>query len=130
MKNKMKMIFTAALAVALTASRALADTAPAGKPMPPLRARTRIPSATMASLFGDPVIAKGKGVEVKQSALDELVLGLKSAAAARNEPIPPQQLPGIESPGAQPIDPDTNCLLQKATDADKAVGQAKAEEIN
>jgi len=55
------------------------------------------PAATMASLFGDPVIASGKGVEVKQSALDEVVLGIKSAAAARNQTIPPQQLMGIES---------------------------------
>jgi peptidyl-prolyl cis-trans isomerase C len=119
MKTKMKLIFTAALAVALTTSRANADTAPAGT-----NATT---SATMASLFGDPVIAKGKGVEVKQSALDEVVLGIKSAAAAHNETIPPQQLLGIESQMLNRLI-QIQLLLQKATDADRAVGQAKAED--
>src|SRR6516164_8953806 len=99
MNNQMKLIFPAALAAlilgagsALAAANtsstnaASADVNPAGTP-----------PATMTSLFGDPVIAKGKGVEVKQSALDEVVLGIKSAAAARNQTIPPQQLMGIES---------------------------------
>jgi peptidyl-prolyl cis-trans isomerase C len=119
MKTKMKLIFIAVLAVALTASHANADTAPVGT-----NATT---AATMASLFGDPVIAKGKGVEVKQSSLDEVVLGIKSAAAAHNEPIPPQQLLGIESQMLNRLI-QIQLLLQKATDADKAVGQAKAEE--
>jgi len=82
------------------------------------------PSATMASLFGDPVIAKGKGVEVKQSALDEVVLGIKSAAAAHNQTIPPQQLMGIESQMLTRLI-QIQLLLQKSTPADKVVGQAK-----
>ena len=81
----------------------------------------------MASLFGDPVIAKGKGVEVKQSALDEVVLGIKSAAAAHNEPIPPQQLLGIEAQMLNRLI-QIQLLLQKSTAADKAAGQAKAED--
>jgi peptidyl-prolyl cis-trans isomerase C len=120
MKTQLKMISTAALAVALTASRALADTnAVAGT--------NASPSATMAALFGDPVIAKGNGVEVKQSALDEVVLGVKSAYAARNETLPPQQLLGIESQMLSRLI-QIQLLLQKATPADKAVGAAKAED--
>ena len=112
MKTKMKLIFSAALAVALTASRTLAATAPAATNPPP-PARMRIPSATMAALFGDPVIAKGKGVEVKQSALDEVVLGIKSAAAAHNETIPPQQLLGIEGQMLNRLDPDPVAVAKR-----------------
>src|SRR5260221_9579081 len=84
------------------------------------------PAATMASLFGDPVIAKGKGVEVKQSALDEVVLGIKSAAAAHNQAIPPQQLMGIESQMLTRLI-QIQLLLQKSTPADKVVGQPRAK---
>ena len=126
MKTKMKLIFSAALAVALTASRALADTAPAATKSATAGTNTTA-SATMASLFGDPVIAKGKGFEVKQSELDEVVLGIKSAAAAHNEPIPPQQLLGIEAQMLNRLI-QIQLLLQKSTAADKAAGQAKAED--
>ena len=86
MKTKMKLIFSAALAAdcdrLLRArrrpTRASTNAAPAA---PGTNAN---PDATMAALFGDPVIAKGKGFEIKQSELDEVVLGIKSAAAARN----------------------------------------------
>ena len=41
---------------------------------------------------------QGQGrLKIKQSELDEVVLGIKSAAAARNQTIPPEQLTGIES---------------------------------
>src|SRR5580693_1957109 len=131
MKTKMKLIFPAALAVALmTMSRANAVTSDSTMltPIVTNSAATdnnATPSATMASLFGDPVIAKGNGVEVKQSALDEVVLGIKSAAAARNQTIPPQQLMGIESQMLNRLI-QIQLLLQKSTDADKAAGAAKA----
>ena len=122
MNYKMKLFFSAAVMMALmTASGARAATAPATP------ADTNAsPSATMASLFGDPVIAKGNGVEVKQSALDEVMLGIKSAAAAHNENIPPQQLMGIESQMLNRLI-QIQLLLQKATDADRAEGKNKAE---
>lgn len=119
MKTKMKMIFSASMIVALTVSRANADTAPA-------KDTNAASSTSMTALFGDPVIAKGKGVEIKQSALDEVVLGLKSAAAAHNETIPPQQLTGIEAQMLNRL-VQIQLLLQKATDADKAEGKKKAD---
>jgi parvulin-like peptidyl-prolyl isomerase len=121
MKNKMKMIFPAVLATALmTLSSAQADT----NPTAPTTNTTA--AATMTSLFGDPVIAKGNGVEIKQSALDEVVLGIKSAAAAHNETIPPQQMLGIESKMLDRLI-QIQLLLKKATEADKAIGKTKAE---
>ena len=122
MKTKMKMIFPAALVVALMTLSANAATAPASTNA----VATDASSTSMTSLFGDPVIAKGKGVEVKQSALDEVVLGLKSAAAAHNETIPPQQLMGIEAQMLNRL-VQIQLLLQKATDADKAEGKSKAD---
>ncbi|MGH7994108.1 MAG: hypothetical protein ACREDQ_11365, partial [Limisphaerales bacterium] len=40
-------------------------------------------NATMTALFGNPVLARGKGFEIKQSDLDEVMTGIKSAAAMR-----------------------------------------------
>lgn len=81
----------------------------------------------MAALFGDPVIASGKGVTVKQSALDQIVTELKGAAAQQGETIPPDQMISYE---ARALDQmiDVQLLLQQATDADKAVGASKADE--
>jgi peptidyl-prolyl cis-trans isomerase C len=80
------------------------------------------PTDAMTSLFGDPVIAKGKGFEIKQSALDQIMVGAKGQAAAAGQQLPPDfevralnQLITIQ------------LLLQTATDADKVVGQADAE---
>jgi peptidyl-prolyl cis-trans isomerase C len=116
MKTKMKLIFPAMFAAALmTFSTAQADTAPG----------TNAP--TMASLFGDPVIAKGNGVEIKQSALDEVVLGVKSNAAAQNQTIPPEKLVGIESTLLNRLI-QIQLLLQQATDADRVIGTEKAHE--
>jgi peptidyl-prolyl cis-trans isomerase C len=80
----------------------------------------------MASLFGDPVIAKGKGFEIKQSELDEVVSGIKSRAAMQGQTIPPEQLLGFE---AKMLDRliQIQILLQKATDEDKAAGKKDAD---
>ena len=128
MNKKMKLIFPAALAAMILGTcSALAAANPSSTNAAPAVADTNAPATTMASLFGDPVIAKGKGVEVKQSALDEVVLGIKSAAAARNQTIPPQQLMGIESQMLNRLI-QIQLLLQKSTAADKAAGEAKAEQ--
>ena len=51
----------------------------------------------ISSLFPDEVIAKGKGVEVKRSALDEAFIALKSNAAAQGQNIPESQRPILEA---------------------------------
>src|SRR5580692_7305246 len=121
MKNKMKMIFSAALAVALIVlPRAHAATANASTD--PALAGTGTnanPDATMTALFGDPVIAKGKGFEIKQSELDQVLVGLRAAAAARNQTIPPDQMTLIEGQMLNRLI-QIQLLLQKATDADQA----------
>ncbi|MGH7976696.1 MAG: hypothetical protein ACREC8_08535, partial [Limisphaerales bacterium] len=92
----MKLIFSAALAAALMVlPRAQAATENASTNA--MAADTNAnPDATMTALFGDPAIAKGKGFQIKQSALDQVMVGLRAAAAARNQTIPPDQMTLIE----------------------------------
>ena len=78
MKNKMKLLFPAALVAALI----LLPSAPAATaPAPATTTTNAKPVNAMTALFGDPAIAKGKGFEIKQSEMDEVVTGIKSAAA-------------------------------------------------
>ncbi len=80
------------------------------------------PEAAMKALFGDPVIVKAKGFEIKQSELDQVLTGAKANAAAQGQQLPPEfsvailnQLITIQS------------LLQKANAADRAAGAAEAD---
>ena len=119
MNNKMKLIFPAALVAAMIVlPSANAATAPVSTNKAPVNA--------MTALFGDPAVAKGKGFEIKQSELDEVVTGIKSAAAAHNENIPPEQMTGIKAQMLNRLI-QIQILLQKATDADKAEGKTKAD---
>ena len=78
---------------------------------------------TITALFGDPVIAKGKGFEIKRSELDEVVTGAKANANAANQQLPADfdismlnQLITIQ------------LLSQKSTAADRAVGAAESDQ--
>jgi peptidyl-prolyl cis-trans isomerase C len=141
MKIKMKLAFFAAIAVVLlTLSRADAVTPDATMPDATATNYGAIetdtnsdatdtnvnPVAAMASLFGDPVIAKGNGFEIKQSELDEVMSGIRSSAAAQGQTIPPEQLLSLE---AKMLDRliQIQMLLQKAMDEDKAAGKKDAD---
>ena len=122
MNTKMKLILPAALAAAMILSpSAHAATAPAAT-----TTTNAAPANAMTALFGDPAIAKGKGFEIKQSELDEVVTGIKSAAAAHNENIPAEQMNGIKAQMLNRLI-QIQILLQKSTDADKAEGKKKAD---
>lgn len=118
MKKQMKMIFVAGLVVA-------------GFALPGVRAAsanvatTNPPAAdAMTALFGDPVIVKAKGFEIKRSELDNLMTSLKSNAAARGQVIPPTQLAQIEGQLLNQLI-QIQLLVQKATDVDKSNGVQK-----
>jgi len=81
----------------------------------------------ITELFGDPVIAKGDGVEVKRSELDEATLNIKSMAVARGQPIPAQYMTALEQQMLARVI-HLKLLLKKATDADKATGKERATE--
>jgi len=139
MKIEMKLILSAMFAAALfTLSRANAVTADATMPavadatnsslansetIPDTNAN---PIAAMDSLFGDPVIAKGNGFEIKQSELDELMTGIKSSAAAQGQTIPQDQLMAYEVRMLTRLI-QIQLLLQNSSDADKAAGRTNAD---
>ncbi len=114
---KMKLFLSAALiAGAVSASAVTQPVAPAAV------TNALTPEAQMKALFPDPVIVQGKGFEIKRSDLDEVLSGAKANAAAQGQQLPPEfsvailnQLITIQS------------LLQKATPADRAVGQVDAD---
>ncbi|MGA3265315.1 MAG: peptidylprolyl isomerase [Verrucomicrobiota bacterium] len=114
-------ICCAALAVVLLAPPCL-RAANAGTNAPNPTATNANPEAAMTALFGDPVIARGKGVEIKRSQLDELYSSAKATAAASGRMLPPYY-------EAQILDQllFVQLMQQKATDADRADGKKEAD---
>ena len=110
---KLNLILSAALLAGVMSATAVTDSA----------VTSTNPAAAMAALFGDPVIAKGKGFEIKRSELDQVLTGAKANYAAQGQTLPPgaelevlNQLITIQS------------LLQKANPADRTAGQTEADE--
>ena len=116
MKTSMKFL-VASLALALIASRGQAaapgpaDASPAPKSEP-----------KPGDLFPDEVVAKGKGVQVKRSELDDAMISIKSTFAARGQDVPADEMARLEQ---QVLDRliQIKILLIKATDSDKAAGK-------
>lgn len=129
MKTKTKMIFSAALAAALIAlpcahavtGGAATTNAPAAATATATNSK---PADVMAALFGDPVIAKGNGFEIKQSQLDGVMDEIKARAAAQGQTVPTDEL--TKTVLSSLI--GNQILLQKATDADKATGTKEANQ--
>jgi peptidyl-prolyl cis-trans isomerase C len=80
----------------------------------------------LTQLFGDPVVAKGKGVEVKRSQLDTTMISIRAAAAARRQTLSPEQGQLLERQVLQHLIA-TQLLVDQATDADKAKGKEIAD---
>jgi peptidyl-prolyl cis-trans isomerase C len=84
------------------------------------------PAIKADDLFGNSIVAKGKGVEVTRALLDDEVIRLKAQLAGRGQTLPPEQSALIDR---QVLDQLIQIQLMKvkATDADKAAGKALAE---
>lgn len=61
------------------------------------KAPAKVSPAPAPSLFPDKVVAKGKGLEIKASQLDEVFTQLKAQAAGRGQPIPDERRAQIET---------------------------------
>ena len=98
----------------LLAATLIAGSATAAEPPP---AGSSPPSA-LAELFGDPVIAKGKGVEIKQSLLDKEFILYRANLTARGQDVTLSQRTLRE---AQLLDRliVTQLINAQATEADK-----------
>jgi foldase protein PrsA len=114
---KLKLILSTALAAMIISVRAATEDAA----MPGAAATNSTDS--MTSLFGDPDIVKGDGFTIKRSELDQVVSSAKANAAAQNQELPA----GFEA-GVLDQLISIHLLLQKASDADKAVGKADADQ--
>ncbi|MGD1085035.1 MAG: peptidylprolyl isomerase [Verrucomicrobiota bacterium] len=73
---------------------------------------------SLDSLFPDPVVARGKGFEIKRSALDDAFYTFKAAMAKQKQVIPEAARPQIESNILQQLI-ITKIEVLKATDAEK-----------
>ncbi len=79
----------AALAVFITLTVSAAD--------PKSPAKVITPTAnTATNLFADKVVAKGKGLEIKSSQVEEAFIQLKAQAAGRGQPIPEERRAQVE----------------------------------
>jgi parvulin-like peptidyl-prolyl isomerase len=80
----------------------------------------------LSELFGDDLLARGKGVEVRSSQLEEAIVSLKANLAARGEAIPENQRNLRE---AQLLDRliITQLLTNRVTEVDRDTAQQLAE---
>ena len=120
MKTKMKMIFPvtlAALVFGAFSTLAAADTASTNT-APAAIGTNSNPETTMTALFGDAVIVKGKGLEIKRSQLDSVAGNLKEMYTARGLAAPPN----VEGQAMQVLI-NQQLILSKATETDKAKGK-------
>lgn len=73
----------------------------------------------------DSVVAKGKGLEIKRSQVDEAMINIRASAAAHGQTLPPEQVNLIEQQVLQRLI-QVQLLMGRATDGDKALGQQAA----
>ncbi len=83
-------------------------------------------SPDLNSLYGDEVVARGKGLEVKRSQVQDEFIRVKAQLAGQGRPIPPEQRDIIEGNILQQII-GLQLITAKATDADKAAGKTAAD---
>src|ERR1051325_7477308 len=109
------------LAISMVAHVRAAQPAPAEPP--PAKAKV-----TAADLFGDSVVAKGKGFEIKRSQLDDGVSRYRSQAASQGRNFSPEHVGMIEQAVLNQLI-QIQLLLGKANEADKTAGQAEAKKM-
>ena len=81
-------------------------------------------ASKIAEMLGDPVVAKGNGVEIKRSQLDAEMVSVQAMASARRQTIPADQMILIEREKLNDLI-GFQLLLKKANDADKTKGKAQ-----
>lgn len=106
---KLKLILSAALLAGVISASAVA----------PVSTNT---SDAVKALFGDPVLVKAKGFEIKRGDVDELVAGVRARYTANGQVMPPELEADILNRLVT-----IQLLLQKANDADRASGKATSD---
>src|SRR5258705_326539 len=103
MKTKMKLNFSATLAMLAAASLSAATSATI--------ATNATPVDAMTALFGDPVIAKGSGAEVKRSQLAEVIPPIKAKAIAQGQTSSQEPLTQVKHILLLAVDPSSRTRL-------------------
>ncbi len=111
---KLKLILSTALMAGVIS--ATAATAPVAA------STNATPEDTMKALFGDPVIAKGEGFQIKRSDLDQVLSSAKSSAASAGQQLPPDFEVGVLNQLVT-----IQLLSKQATEADRVAGKADAD---
>jgi peptidyl-prolyl cis-trans isomerase C len=121
MKRKMNLLAVFGATAALTLTQSLAATPQASDTASPDK-----PAPKVSDLFPDVIVAKGKGIEIKRSQLDDAMVSIKSSYAARGQEIPPEEMNHLEQ---QILDRfiQIQILLLKANDNDKAAGKESSD---
>jgi parvulin-like peptidyl-prolyl isomerase len=104
----------------LTAVSLTLANAPAAQPT-----QTNTAPAAQSS-SGDPVVAKGKGVEIRRSQLEKEVAVAKAQLAAKGRAVSPEQSEDAERQVLEQLI-NVQLVQARATAADKAEGKAAAE---
>jgi peptidyl-prolyl cis-trans isomerase C len=134
MKIKSKVIFSAALAgvlILLPGARAVTGDSTMTTNATSTGAATATnsnPNDVMKALFGDPVIAQGKGVQINQSQLDGEMARIKTSLAGRGQTLSDDDIAGLEAKVLNSLI-TKQLLLAMATPDDKAKGKADFEKI-
>jgi parvulin-like peptidyl-prolyl isomerase len=84
-------------------------------------------SETATNLFSDPVVATGKGFEIKRSQVDDAYINYSSAEAARGNAIPDTERANVKSKLLEHLIVD-RILLQMATPDEKAKTQKMVDD--
>jgi parvulin-like peptidyl-prolyl isomerase len=121
MMNRTTTLFAATLAAALLSAPASVVAATAG-------ATNTSSASKLADLFGDPVVAKAKGVEIKRSELDKALVPIKANYTARGQNLGPDQTAMLEYQVLNEM-VGVQLTLNKATDADKQKGREQFEKM-
>jgi parvulin-like peptidyl-prolyl isomerase len=79
-------------------------------------------------LFADKVVAKGKGIEVKQSEVDEVMIALRASLAAQGQALPDTDRARMMTNALDRI-VMTRLVSNRATAEEKAQAKKKAEEF-
>ena len=126
MKIKMKQIFCVAMALTTISAIAANSGAPMATNAAPATATTNKTSDMMSQLFGDPVVVKGKGFDIKRSEVDDRVSKFKATMAASGREIPPDKMNLVQGQALEQLI-QGKLLLGQATDADRAEGKKSAD---
>ena len=117
MNHRTKLLFTAALAAAIFSP--FAGTSATNNPSG---------ASELASLLGDPVVAKGKGIEIKRSQVDAALIGVKAGLNAQGRAVSPDQMLQFERQVLNDII-GLQILLSKATEADRTKGKELFQKV-